>query len=447
MKILREQWAGQRWAIVFGISSLLAVVLLLGLASFIFDVKDTRFVPRNSLLNHNCFTAYATAAYLASTGTADPYNPIHYEMASSYSTPIHEAVRTIFPIDEFEYPPPFLLLPYALLALFKGFFAMRTAWFLLNVACVVAALAAVAWWCGAFRAQPRLLLFPLLLCAPTVLTTLQIGNVHLLVLALSLLGMLAFEQRRPLAGGLLLGFATVAKLWPGVLIVYLLLQRRWKDVLYCAGAMLAFGLAALLLFGPAPYQDFLAFQLPRLSSGEAFDFMARSPREIVFNLSIFGLPHKLYGLKLLASPPELLPPLLNGAFTLLIGLAVLATGWRRAAGAGDSDPERLARAQLWLALLTLVQLRSPFLPWIYGVISTLWLLLLLAPRASGWQLGALALAGVALSINLPVTADLKMAGSDLVYTLLAALVIYAITLAVLYRSYRRISRADGLPAG
>ena len=436
MKVWQKHWADRKWGFVFGITSVLAVLSLLGTASFIFNAKDTRFVPKTSLLHHNCFTAYATAAYLASIKTADLYNPIHYEMALTTSTPMHQSVRGTFSIDNFEYPPPFLLLPYGLLMVFGSFFAMRTAWFLLTITLFIGALAGVAWWCGAFRSQPRLLLFPLLLCAPTMLMSLQIGNVQVLIIAISLLAMIAFEEGHPLVGGTLLGFAAVSKIWPAVLIVYLILQRRWKPVFYCVSAMLFFTLAGFLLFGFAPYQNFLAFQLPRLSSGEAFGFMSSSLREIVFNMSIFGIPHKLYALHLLAAPPKLLSPILSWSFTLLIGLVVVAAGLRRGACTRKNDDDRLIRVQLWLTLLTLVQLRSPFLPWIYGVITTLWLLLLLAPTVSGWKLGVIGAAWVALAINLQIIYNMKMASFDLAYTLFASLFIYGAILVSLYKYYR-----------
>lgn len=438
MNVWRKQWSEKKWGIVFGITSVLAMLSLLGTATFIFNVKDTRFVPKNSLLSHNCFTAYAAAAYLASIETVDLYDPIHYQMAAPDSTPIHEAVRVRFSVDHFEYPPPFLLLPYGLLLMFKDFFAMRTAWFLLTILVLISALAAVAWWCGAFRLQRRLLLFPLLLCAPTVLTTLRIGNAHVLIVAISLLAMIAFEEDHPLVGGALLGFATVAKIWPAVLIVYLILQQRWKPVFYCASAMVFFALGGFLLFGFAPYQNFLAFQLPRLASGEAFEFMSRSLREIVFNMSIFGISHKLYALDLLASPPKLLSPILNWSFTIFVGLVAVAAGLRRGAVGLENDNDRLIRIQLWLTLLTLVQLRSPFLPWIYGVISTLWLLLLLAPTMNGWKLVVIGVAWIALAVNLQVISDSDMAKFDLIYTLFASLFIYGAILVSLYKYFQHV---------
>lgn len=82
--------------------------------------------------------------------------------------------------------------------------------------------------------------------------------------------------------------------------------------------------------------------------------------------------------------------------------------------------ERLARAQLWLALLTLVQRRSPFLPWIYGVVSTLWLLLLLLPAAKGWRLGLIVGAWLILSFNLRT----QPTGFNFSYTLVSSLLIF-----------------------
>jgi alpha-1,2-mannosyltransferase len=201
--------------VIFGVLSVIALVWLVGTATFMFNVKDTRFVlgDRFSIgVSHNCLTAYITAAYLASTEVDNIYSPLHFHSASPSSTPIHKELQGIFRIDEYLYPPQFLSLPYALLVVFKNFFTIRAAWFVMTVGVVIAALAGAAWWCGAFRSQPRLLLFPLVLCAPNVYTTLQISNVHILIIAISILAMMAFDKHHSLAGGALLGFVTVTKI-------------------------------------------------------------------------------------------------------------------------------------------------------------------------------------------------------------------------------------------
>jgi hypothetical protein len=434
--VLMKKSAGRKWNIPFGVISILAVVWLLGTATFILNVKDTRFVRRDMLgVNHNCFTAYATAAYLASTGAENIYSPYHYASASALpsSTPIHKEVLGIFRVDEFLYPPPFLILPYGLLVIFKSFFLMRTVWFVLTVITVTAALVGGAWWCGAFRSQYLLLLFPLLFCAPTVHTTLQIGNVHILVIAISLLAMIAFEEDHPLVGGALLGLATVTKVWPAILVIHLLMQRRWNAVFYWVMAVAVYTFSAFLLFGPAPYQDFITYGLPRVQSGEAFAHMRWYLPTVAENMSIFGIPHKLYALGLLPSEPPLLSPVLAWSFTVLIGMIIIAMGLRGGGGTQRNDKHRLIQVQFWLALLTLVQLRSPFLPWHYGVISTLWLLLFLAASRRGWQLGVIVVAWICLSLNFPIVFISETAGIG--YTLAASLFIFGAIIVSLKQYY------------
>ena len=70
----------------------------------------------------------------------------------------------------------------------------------------------------------------MLLAAPTIVGTLQAGNVQLLSSAPRRWRMLLFERRRHAAGGLLLAYAIVSKLFPGVLVLYLLLRRDWRAV-------------------------------------------------------------------------------------------------------------------------------------------------------------------------------------------------------------------------
>jgi len=434
----------KKWTIVFGVVSILAVVWLLGTATFILNVEDTRFVRKDEFgAHHNCFTAYAAAAYLAATGAENIYSPYHYSSGSMSSTPIHEEVFGIFRVDAYLYPPPFLILPYGLLVIFKSFFTMRTVWFILTVITVTATLIYGAWWCGAFRSKYLLLLFPLLLCAPTVHTTLQIGNVHILIIAISLLAMVAYEEDHPLVGGALLGFATVAKIWPAILVVHLLMQRRWKAIFYWTIAVAVYTLATFLLFGPAPFQDFLIYGLPRVQSGEAFSGMRWYLPTIAENMSIFGIPHKLYALGLLSSEPALLSPVLSWSFTAVIAVIVLTTGFRWKENAQRDDNDRLIMVQLWLALLTLAQLRSPFLPWVYGVISTLWLLLFLAASVRGWQRGVIAVAWICLAINFPLPFLSETAG--IVYTLVTSLFIWGAIIISLKQYYGRVYQKINVP--
>jgi hypothetical protein len=259
-----------------------------------------------------------------------------------------------------------------------------------------------------------------------------------LIIAISLLAMIAFEEDHPFVGGALLGFATVAKIWPAILVIYLLMQRRWKAVFYCAAAGAVYTFGAFLLFGPAPYYDFITYGLPRVQSGEAFAHMRWYLPTIAENMSIFSIPHKLYALGLLPTEPPLLSPVLAWSFTAVIGVIVIALGLRRGGDAQRNDNNRLIQVQLWLALLTLVQLRSPFLPWHYGVISTLWLLLFLAASMRGWKLGLIAVAWLCLSINMPLTFVSETAG--IAYTLVTSLFIFWAIMVSLRQYYGHVYR-------
>ena len=424
----------RRWHATFVVTSIIAIVWLAGTALFLFDAEDTRFVaPVDGFgVEHNCLTGYVTAAHLATEGTKNVYNPSHYRDAQ-FQTPIHKEVLGTFSVDAYHYPPPFLTLPYVMQKVFGSFFSVRAAWFVLTLVLLLGALVAIVHWCGAFRSQARLLIFPLLLCAPTLHVALQIGNAHILVIAISMLAMVAFEKQRPIAGGALLGFAVAAKIWPGVLVAYLLLQRKWKPALYCVTAVVIYSLGALLLFGVVPYNSFIDYEFPRIASGEAFGFMAILPRAIMTNMSVFGIPHKLHALGLI-SKPALMVPALSWLFTGLVGLTVVAIGHRHRQDADAGDSDRLTKAQLWLTLLTLVQLRSPFLPWPYGIVSTLWLLILLSASARGWKLGAIFAAWLFLSMNVPLKFISDAAILNLSYTLFASLLVFG-SIAVGLRAY------------
>ncbi len=439
---LVKKFTNKKWQIVFGVTGVLALMWLIGTAIFLFDVQDTRFVAQADGfgITHNSLSGYAVAAQLAANKTDNLYVPYHYsnvESSLSVPVPIRESIPGLFKVDQFHYPPPFLILPYGLLAIFEDFLQLRTAWFLLIVVSFIGAVTCVACWCGAFRSQNRLLVFPILLCAPTVHMALQTGNVHLLIIAISILAMIAFEEDHHIAGGALMSFAIVSKIWPAILVAHLAIQRRWKPIFWCAVTGIIYVLAGMFFFGLEPYWDYITYELPRIFSGKSFYFMSWFQKAIIRNMSIFGISHKLHALGLLSSKPTLISPVLAWTFTMFIGLIVIVTSLRRGIGTHGDDSSRLARVQLWLALLTLAQLRSPFLPWFYGVVSTLWLLVLLAGSVKGWKLFAVFVAWLGLAVNIPVTFVSERDSFNLGYTLLTSLFIYGAIIAGIKEFWNR----------
>jgi alpha-1,2-mannosyltransferase len=240
---------------------------------------------------------------------------------------------------------------------------------------------------------------------PTMLS-LQYGNFHVAAVALAVLGMLALRERGRLeiAGGALLAFATLAKIFPGLLIVVLAAERRWRAVGWTVAWLVVWTLLSVIVLGPAPMAAFLELQLGRVASGAAFPFMADNERVVAANMSIHALVWKIGLLTGHASvtAARVVSWLFAGA--LIGAVALAARRW-----------ERLAQGQLWLAALFLGGLCSPFAPNPYAQLALLWLLTLLVPQALPHRARTVALAGAWLASSVMVYALPLRAGPSLLW--------------------------------
>jgi hypothetical protein len=176
--------------------------------------------------------------------------------------------------------------------------------------------------------------------------------------------MLAFETRRIGLGGALLGVAVVTKLYPGVLLLLLASQRRWRELGVTLIWMAAFGVLGLALLGSAPYEAFFSDHLPRLLDGSIFD-TADDPMLTAIKTGVPQLPGRLRLLGMTFLPDQL-GPWLGRAF----GLVILALVWR----ARRRTTSRSHAVMLWLALLNLVVLQGPVAFMDYTPAPSLWLL-------------------------------------------------------------------------
>ena len=338
---------------------------------------------------HNCFTCYIVAAHLASGGFENIYSRKRYRRVEM-PTAIHETIGDVFTIDQYQYPPPFLVLPKMLMAFGHDFFQIRTFWFAINVVMFCVTAIAYANWLGGPAFSAYWLSLPLVLLATTTLTAIQIGNAHFLIITISLLGVLLLERRRFIIGGALLGYCVVAKIFPGVLLAYLVFARRWKAVVATGVAMIAYVLITFALFGTKPFSAFLEHQMPKLASGEAFSFAFEMIRPLTLNLSVMGIPFRLDKLGLLGGlDPATIAKVAVWVYTLILGTAIVVAGLRtaRISGAGQgvdtAGPNRRYLVLDSFALLALGQMRSPFLPWGYGNVINLWLISVLLAMTGG----------------------------------------------------------------
>jgi hypothetical protein len=405
MSSLRSLFAGR--PVVFGLWVLLCAVALLGtlrLSVFMFDPARGSFsmLPGNAFLRaHSCLSAYVAAADRLGEPGASLYDPAGYERNGS------DAERRIplgafFEQDAYEYPPTFLLLPKAFLLVSHRFAVLRGLWYVFMATAILGAMGFTAAWIGGREGLVTAVLIPALWGGFSNLLTVQMGNVQLVVVVLAILAMIAFDRGRPALGGAMLAFAIGTKLYPGLLLILLLTQRRWREALWTIGFGVLYCAGVLAIAGSAPFHEFVSYQLPRLLSGEAFDFFKERADAKLINNSMYGVPYKLEVLGLVRDPARL-APVLSRIYTVALVVLAVALGRKAPRPAVlESRAARAERAMVWMAIVNLGAMQSPFAP-SYALLGTVWLLTLWA--SLGRSLGrttALFIAGwVPLMIVIP----------------------------------------------
>jgi hypothetical protein len=350
--------------IAFGAGAAVLLVQLVPLTAFIIDptIAAWRSAPWTPMQSrHACSTAYWTACDAAARG-----GRLYDESLSSVPRRDPTAPRiprTMGPvnIDPYEYPPSFLPVPALLRQITGDFWGFRRLWFALTLAAVALVAVVVARRVDRRLGTHALWLTPYLLTAPTMISTLHMGNVQLATIALALAAMLLFERGNFAAGGLALGFVTAGKLFPGVLVFYLVLRREWRAVAWTTAWSAVFALASIALYGTAPWVEFL-HEMPALLSGEAFSAF-RNPAAVANNQSVPGIVFKLK----LAGVPHMDYAAMRVLGWVYTAVVLGATAWL-ALRARPNGREPL----VWLVILFLGTMRSPFLP-TYAAFPSLWL--------------------------------------------------------------------------
>jgi alpha-1,2-mannosyltransferase len=88
-------------------------------------------------------------------------------------------------------------------------------------------------------------------------SNLQLGQVSLILLLLTVVIWLAGRREHDAVAGVALGLAIVLKTFTGLLILAFILTRRWRAVLYATMTFLVTNALALLALGPGSYRRYL----------------------------------------------------------------------------------------------------------------------------------------------------------------------------------------------
>ncbi len=396
--VVDPDWTGhsRAFAVLSCVAAVVALAEISRLAVFMVDPSKVWYstVPSSDFeVRHSCLTAYFVAADVVRQ-RPNVYDPSIYAAPDDDPNRARKArMMDGFRVDAYEYPPPFLLLPRLVAVAAPDFVRMRPLWFALTGGVMLIALLVVARRLGHTAGARALLLAPLVWAAFPTVNTLQKGNVQLLVIAACMVAMVLFERRRAVAGGALLAFMTVSKLYPGLLLVYLLVRGEWRALRW------AIGFSALFLFltvVDTGWQPFLAFRehFSGLLSGEAFPAF-RNPSAVAINHSIPGIVFKL---KLFGVPGmDFGAARVVGTLYMLVAVAATVMLGRRTVRENEHP-------LVWLTILILATLRSPFLPQAYAPFPAIWMLTLLVavmvPRP--WAPWLFALAWLTLNIAVPM---------------------------------------------
>lgn len=179
---------------------------------------------------------------------ASVYEP--FQLAGPYS-----------PQQQFLYVyPPFLAVAVApLVALVGDYRIANWLWAGLGAVLLVFSVVSVSRREGIARRGDLLLLVAAAFAFAPVVSELNIGNVHFLILGLlagAWLGVTKGTPRGEIGAGVLVGLAALIKVFPGVIIVWFILTGRWRAGVAAVGAMVVLVIATVPFVGIAPWLDY-----------------------------------------------------------------------------------------------------------------------------------------------------------------------------------------------
>lgn len=157
-----------------------------------------------------------------------------------------------------------VLLPLAWLSALQA----KQVWILLNAAALIGGVYLVSKECG--LSQRRAWLIALLATLP-LRNDFALGQMHLIVFVLLVLGWRYHMRGRQTASGCCIALAGALKIYPLFYCFYFLVKKRWRALGAAIATSLVCGGLSVALFGITATEIFVRRQLPRLLNGEALN--------------------------------------------------------------------------------------------------------------------------------------------------------------------------------
>ena len=363
----RKPWLSILWLLV----ALISLVQIARLSVFMIDPSQTQhslFPGDQWMIEHCCLTAYSESARLTEEGEINIYEKELYVGAEFLTGKGPRRKIESFGVDPYHYPPPFLLLPMVTRAVVNGdFLNLRMLWFAMSVLSLMAAIGFIIYHLEPEGRMRMIGMSPLIWCSMPVLAGLQMSNVQIIVISISIIAMALLPRQRAI-GGLLLAMSSVAKIFPGILFVYVIAQRKFREALRIAGFAVVLSIIAFIVVGPNPFQTFIEYELPKLSSGEAFSSPFSRAFAVARNMAPFGIPLKLNWLGLPGMTLEI-GRIVSSIYLLVILVLAIWSGRQKPRTGTDA-------VSVWISLISLGSLVSPFAPANYVLVSVILLLCL-----------------------------------------------------------------------
>ncbi len=220
----------------------------------------------SALFLFGCYNWYSTSIYYAALGSdfLQDYVAGHQlrHGQTIYGESMSQAARSILGFPGFEnFHPPFLALPFALVS----FLPYHQAVLLLNILSLLAYLGIVILLVRELQIPRALLwyLLPPLLFWHPFLEVIALGQTSLLIALMIVGGWILLRRSYSFWGGACLGAACMMKLFPGLLLVYLLSSRNWRACIGWLLVVIFWGLLTLLCVGPADMLRYVSDIAPR----------------------------------------------------------------------------------------------------------------------------------------------------------------------------------------